>query len=441
MSMIENKFGSDYKVLLYLYANCMYTAHTHISKIMYKDSKDGITVLTILDTRRPKLSGLYPVKIQVIHKRVQKYYSTGKELTEKDWNRLAETRVVELVKVRSSVKNSFDLIFKNIEELAYRGEFTFDALNLRLGKATGDTINTALKAKIEMLKKEERIGTMLYYDGVLKGIEVFAGAKVAFEDVTIDWLKRYEKFMLKNKNHTTVGIHMRGIRAMMNDARKAGLIKETQYPFGKDKYVIQTGESKKKALTIQQIGQVVSYTDGLETTERYRDLWFFMYLCNGINVADLIKLKYKNIVDGEICFVRQKTELTTKTRKEIRAIITPEIRAIIDKWGTPARQVDDYIFPYLTGVEDAERRKNLTKDLTKRINKRMKVIGAAVGIDGISTYTARHSYATVLKRSGANIAYISESLGHNDLKTTESYLASFEKEERQKNASLLTNFK
>ena len=86
------------------------------------------------------------------------------------------------------------------------------------------------------------------------------------------------------------------------------------------------------------------------------------------------------------------------------------------------------------------KRKNLTKDLTKRINKRMKLIGEAVGIDGISTYTARHSFATVLKRSGANIAFISESLGHNDLKTTEHYLASFEKEERQKNANLLTKF-
>jgi len=51
-----------------------------------------------------------------------------------------------------------------------------------------------------------------------------------------------------------------------------------------------------------------------------------------------------------------------------------------------------------------------------------------------------YSYATVLKRSSANIAYISEILGHNDLKTTENYLASFEKEERIKNASFLTNF-
>jgi site-specific recombinase XerD len=78
--------------------------------------------------------------------------------------------------------------------------------------------------------------------------------------------------------------------------------------------------------------------------------------------------------------------------------------------------------------------------LTKHCNKRLKRIGEAVGIEGISTYTARHSFATVLKRSGANIAYISESLGHSNLKTTENYLASFEKEERIKNAAFLTNF-
>jgi site-specific recombinase XerD len=84
--------------------------------------------------------------------------------------------------------------------------------------------------------------------------------------------------------------------------------------------------------------------------------------------------------------------------------------------------------------------KNVVRSVTKLCNKRLKCIGKAVGIDGISTYTARHSFATVLKRSGANIAYISENLGHNDLKTTENYLASFEREEREKNARLLTNF-
>lgn len=86
------------------------------------------------------------------------------------------------------------------------------------------------------------------------------------------------------------------------------------------------------------------------------------------------------------------------------------------------------------------RRKMKTLYITRAINKRMKEVGEQLGIGNISTYTARHSFATVLKRAGTNIAYISESLGHQDLKTTENYLASFEREERQKNAELLTKF-
>ena len=301
------------------------------------------------------------------------------------------------------------------------------------------TVNTAFQMKIETLKKEERVGTMLYYDNIIKNIELFGGKQIPFENVTVDWLKRYEKYLLKTKNHTTVGMHMRAIRAIINEARKAGAIKDSQYPFGRDRYEIQTGEARKKALTLEQIRQVVTFADGTETTERYRDIWFFMYLCNGINTADLVRLKYKNIVDGEICFVRQKTERTTSTIKEIHAIVTLEMQAIIDRWGSE-RKPGNYIFPCINDEEDALTQKKRTKDFTKRINKRMKMIGEALGIDGISTYTARHSYATVLKRSGANIAYISESLGHNSLKTTASYLASFEKEERQKNAALLTNF-
>jgi integrase/recombinase XerD len=67
-------------------------------------------------------------------------------------------------------------------------------------------------------------------------------------------------------------------------------------------------------------------------------------------------------------------------------------------------------------------------------------IGTKLGIGHISSYTARHSFATVLKRSGANVTYISESLGHSDVKVTESYLAQFEQEQRALNAKALTNF-
>lgn len=405
---------------------------------MYNYAKDGVTISVILDNRKANKNGLYPIKIRVTHRRVRKYYSTGKALSIEDWGRLSNTRSHELCEIRKDIENSFSLVKTNVISLTEKGEFTLDALNVRLNRTTGNTINTAFQIKIDALLKEGRVGTMLYYDNVLKNIEKFEGKQIFFEQVTVDWLRRYEKYLLRTKNFTTVGMHMRAIRAIMNAARKSGAIKESQYPFGKDRYEIKTGEGRKKALTLKQIAQILQYEDGLDT-ERYRDLWFFMYLCNGINTADLVRLKYKNIVDGEICYVRQKTANTTNTIKEIKVVITPEMQKIIERWGNPVAP-DNLIFPLIKLTDDLLIHKKRTKDLTKRINTHMKIIGKALGIDGISTYTARHSFATVLKRSGANIAYISESLGHNSLKTTESYLASFEKEERQKNAALLTNF-
>ncbi|KAA6318851.1 integrase [termite gut metagenome] len=154
----------------------------------------------------------------------------------------------------------------------------------------------------------------------------------------------------------------------------------------------------------------------------------------------MLRLKYANIRNGEIRFLRAKTSRTSKVKKDVCAMLTPEMQSIIDKWGNQSRKPDDYIFGYLTGKETPLKEKTIIQSVIKLCNKRLKKIGTALGIEGISTYTARHSYATVLKRSGANIAYISESLGHNNLKITENYLASFEREERERNASLLTNF-
>ena len=242
------------------------------------------------------------------------------------------------------------------------------------------------------------------------------------------------------KSYTTISIYIRCIRALFNDAKTIGVIKEAQYPFGRGKYEVPSGKGRKLALSLQQIKQIINFTDGFEATERYRDMWFFSYLCNGINVNDMLKLKYSNIDGDEIHFYRAKTLNTSKDKKEIEVLLTPEMKQIIDKWGNTDKSSNNYIFPFLTGEETPLQQKRTIQDVTHRINKRLKKIGEAIGISGLSTYTARHSFASVLKRSGVNIAYISESLGHSDLKTTENYLASFEKEERVKNAKFLTNF-
>jgi integrase len=408
---------------------------------MFKYSKDGVSVLTIQDTRKKKLSGLFPIKIQVVNNRVQRYYSTGKELSLEDWDVLSKTKNKKLIAIRSDVKNSFDKVQSAAHKLVEDADFSFESLNSLLGRCVTETLNTAFTNKIDELLENSQIGSYIYYKDVLKSVEKFAGKNIQITAVTVDWLKRYERYMLNiDRSYTTIGMYCRAIRCIINQARKAGIIKESQYPFGNGRYEIPTGQGRKLALSLHQIKTIVTYANGSEATEKYRDMWFFSYLCNGINFADMLTLKYSNIKNGEICFFRAKTARTSKVKKEVCAIVTPEMQIIIDRWGTKPQAPNNFIFFFFSGNETPMEEKTVIRNVTRLCNKRLKKIGKAIGIEGISTYTARHSYATVLKRSGANIAYISESLGHNDLKTTENYLASFEKEERIKNAGLLTNF-
>lgn len=319
-----------------------------------------------------------------------------------------------------------------VEELAGAGGFSLDALNNRLKGAASDTVNTMFRAKIAELEKAGRIGNMLIYDNVLKGLERFAGMRIRFDVITVAWLGKYADFMRKEgKRQTTNSNSPANVARSPQRCKALGRAQRIAIPVWPGTIRNTSRYGRKMALTLEQIGQIANYDDGSEATAKYRDYWLFLYLCNGINVADFVKLRYRDIVNGEICFVRQKTESTSRTLRDIQAVLTPPMQTIIDRWGqTP--YPDAFIFPILTGKEDAITRKNKTKYLTRAINKRMKEVGEKLGIGNISTYTARHSFATVLKRAGANIAYISESLGHQDLKTTENYLASFEREEREK---------
>lgn len=104
---------------------------------MFSYSKDSITVASILDSRKPNKRGTSPIKIRVTHNRVRKYYSTGKDLTPSEWEQLPRAKSQNSKLTRESVENSFSLVKANVEALAEKGGFSFDALNLRLSKAKG----------------------------------------------------------------------------------------------------------------------------------------------------------------------------------------------------------------------------------------------------------------------------------------------------------------
>jgi len=408
---------------------------------MNKSVHGGITVAVFFDTRRAVSGDKYPVKIRVRYNRQRMDYVTGQKLTVEEWDKLMDTKSVKFIGIRSEIQTSFKIIDDIVLQLFRDDCFTFDALNIRLSRGTNDTLIAGFKAMINNLESEGREGTREYYETAMNSVISFKGEKIKFSDVTIDWLKAYENYILKKDNtYTTVGMYMRAIRAIINIAKRGGLIKESKYPFGRGKYEIPTGKGRSLALTIQQVKAVVTYADGRELTERYRDLWYFSYLCNGLNFADLLNLKYSNILRDEIYFYRRKTIRTSIEKTEIQSALTHEIQTIIDRWGNKDKNPENFIFPYLKGNETPKQEKKIIKSVIKRTNKRLKKIGEAVGIEGLTTYTARHSYATISERSGTSVRFISKSLGHTNMKTTEKYLAEFEKEERKKNAALLTNF-
>lgn len=405
---------------------------------MIKVVKNGVVVSVLLDTRTANKEGTYPVKIKVYFQGKPKYYSTGICMSTKDeLEEVLESKSKKNIEIQDIIGKELSRILKNVDILVERGTFSFSNLNNMLGKNIGGTLNEMISAKIKELDNEEKFGSSAFYKGTLSLLKRYMKHDVPINEVTVEWLNGLEKFILKTANQTTVAMNMRNIRATMNIAKQVGVIRVSDYPFGRGKYQIKEGSGKKKALNKKQLKAIAEYSDGSMTTEFYRDLWLFIYFCNGLNVADLISLKFSDIQNGEISFIRKKTKDRTRDVKRIYAAITPEMYSIINKWGNdPKKSV--YIFPFLKPSDSAWEHEKKKKNLTKLINKRMKMIGEKLNLGKITTYVARHTYATILRNEGVPISIISPMLGHSSVTTTEIYLADLESEYRAKNASLLS---
>lgn len=95
------------------------------------------------------------------------------------------------------IESNYQIVRAAVEDLAGNGGFSLDALNDRLKGAASNTVNAMFRAKIAELEKAGRVGSMLVYDNVLKGLERFAGERIQFDAVTVSWLKRYADFLTK----------------------------------------------------------------------------------------------------------------------------------------------------------------------------------------------------------------------------------------------------
>lgn len=402
------------------------------------------TTAIILDTRRPKQDGTFPVKIRVTFHRKQKYYAVGLSLTEEDFKKVQGSKPRGEYKEKKIILNALEQ--RAIEIIKKLPSFSFEAFEKRFleQKQTGKDVFSYYERYIEILKNEGRVGTAGNYQSSLNSLKSFHPKKLSFEKANSDFLMAYERWMqAKGNSSTTVGIYIRPLRTLFNQAIEEGIISKQDYPFGKRKFQIPAGRNIKKSLTLDDIQTIFNYEPKTEPEARSRDLWLFSYLCNGINVKDIARLKYQNIEADKVTFIRAKTERTAKKNmKPVVAILTPEAKEIIHRWGSTPENPETFIFGILSDGITPERELRLVQQATKNINKYIKKIAAAVGIEKeVTTYTARHSFSTILKRSGAPMEFISESLGHQDLKTTEHYLDSFEDDIKKQYAGFLTNFK
>lgn len=405
---------------------------------------DRITLSIMLDTRREKTGGYYPAKFRVTYLGKQFYYPAF-DLTEEEYASLhGEVKRRDLVDYKKQLLAGFENLKKIIQDLCARDTFSLEKLNTRLSRGIRESVFSAFDTKIHDLNRQGKVGSAMWYSCAKKSIESYQQGNLNFAEVTKNWLKGYEAHMLEEgKEYSTIGINMRALRSIVNDARREGIIKESQYPFKRESnegYQIPEGAKRKIALNTEQIIEVFSYplTPG---NEKWRDLWIFSFYCQGANIGDILRLKYRNIKGQFIEWYRGKTIGRDKEKSTVRAFITPEMREIIDRWGDPDRKPGNYIFPHLTpGLTPADERK-VIQNITHTINKKMKAIGRALGYGDITTYWARHSWASISRRQGTNLYSISKGLGHRSISTTEIYLDSIPDDELIDNANKLPRIK
>ena len=395
-----------------------------------------------LDNKRPKKNGKCSVKLRVYYNRSRRYYATGQDLNEKEFNHIFVTAHRKTQEQKEVLKNVNYQKVKAETVIDELNVFSFNSFEEKFfsERNVDDKISFAFEKKISLLNEENRISTASTYDCANKSLKKF-NSKLTFADITPSLLSKYEAWMIKdNKSKTTVGIYLRNLRAIYNEQD----IDKALYPFGRKegekKYKIPSSKNTKKALTISEISMIYNYKPQSNSKkEMAKDYWLFLYLCNGMNVKDFCLLKWENIDNNVITYKRAKTERSTAEQKTIKVALKPESLEIIRKWGQPSIDKTAFIFPHLTNKMNAKKQRDTHKQLTKTMNKYTTQIATELGINKpITSYYARHSFATVLKRSGTGIEMISELLGHSNTIVTQNYLDSFENYEIQKQTDALT---
>lgn len=241
-------------------------------------------------------------------------------------------------------------------------------------------------------------GTKTIYRTTKNKILAF-DSKCVFETIDKKWLTTFENWMAQTMKVNAYAIHLRNVRAVFNYAIDEEYT--SLYPFRKFK--IKKEETRKRSLTVEQLAILRDYPCE-KHQERYRDIFMLMFYLIGVNAVDLFNAK--ELVNGRLEYKR------AKTGKLYSIKVEPEAMVIIEKY-RGANHLLNILDEYSN-----------YKDFLHRMGIELKNIGEVkrVGLGGkkertplfpeLSSYWARHSWATTAAELDIPKETISEALGH-----------------------------
>lgn len=397
-------------------------------------SKNTTTIKGVLYKSKTLANGEYPIMLRITKDRKRKYISLGISCPLNLWDekKNAPKRnhphkdLIEKI-IDNQVKEYKE---KQLELKAENKEFTAVSLAAKVGsKSKKATVFQYFEEVINRLILSKAIGNANTYKDTYRSLKAYLNDKdITFSELDYSLLIGYETYLRKKGlAETSMAVYFRNLRALFNKAIKENVAKPQHYPFKQFQISKFDLSTRKRAITKEEIKRI----EGLQlesgsVLNEARQYFLFSYYGSGINFIDMANLKWKNIVGHRLYYNRAKTgkELSFK-------LLDPAIK-ILDYWRPLTGQdQNNYVFPIL----------NLSKHLTPqqidnrvhkvitRVNKRLKELSAIAGLNvPLTTYVARHTFATVLKKSGINTAVISEAMGHQTEAITQTYLKSFENE-------------